>query len=81
MTFDDLDFKNLFVAAESVKIAALAIEGLGKSQYAPAISALRGLSGQLYDDATLQAQREGRKARPLAEVQAALAKAAQKFVN
>ena len=81
MNFDHLDFKNMFVVAQGVKIAAQAIEALGKTQYAPAISALRGLAGQLYDDATLQAQREGIEPRPLKEVQEHLSRAAKKLVN
>ena len=81
MTFDDLDFKNLFVAAQAIKMVALAVEALGKPEYAPGISALRQLAGDLFDRGVMQAQREGIKPRPLKAVQAALAKATKKLVN
>lgn len=35
MTFDHLDSGNLLVAAQAIKMVALAVEALGKTQYAP----------------------------------------------
>ena len=81
MDIDGLNFTNLFAVAEAIKIAALAVEGLDKAQYAPGISALRHLAGELFDEAVLQAQREGIEPRPLEEVQEQLSRAVKKLVN
>ena len=81
MNIDGLNFKNIFVCAQGVEIAANAIERLGKPEYEPGVAALLRLARDLYDEGAKRAQEEGIEARPLAEVQAALAKAAQKLVN
>ena len=81
MDIENLNFKNVFVCAQGVEVAANAIKALGKPEYEPGIAALLRLAHDLYDRGAMQAQREGIKPRPLKEVQAALAKAARKFVN
>ena len=57
MDIENLNFKNVFVCAQGVEVAANAIKALGKPEYEPGIAALLRLAHDLYDRGAMQAQR------------------------
>ncbi len=74
---DYLNFRNVYCCAELVELAASSMADSEKSEYEPAVSALRDLAGRLYAAAGVRADVERFAERPLKAAQRVRTQAAQ----